>query len=63
MASPQTDPSEPRDANRYRITLEQLEQGVHIPADELVTSRPGDRPPASTHEDEARRQLRLAGGA
>lgn len=31
MASPQTEPSEPREANRYRITLEQFEQGVHIP--------------------------------
>jgi hypothetical protein len=45
------------------MTLDQLEQGVHIPAEQQVSSQPADRPPASTYEDETQRQLRLAGGA
>jgi hypothetical protein len=56
-------PLEPRDANRYRITLDELERRSHIPADQQVSSQPVDRPPASTYEDETQRQLRLAGGA
>lgn len=63
MVSLPTEPGEVRDANRYRITLEQLESGVHIPTEQQVGSHPADRPPASTYEDEAQRQLGLAGGA
>lgn len=63
MGSPRTEPDEAREANRYRITLEQLEQGAHVPEDQQVSSQPVERPPASTYEDETQRQLRLAGGA
>lgn len=49
--------------NPYQVTLDELEQQVHVPVEDQVTSQPGGKAPAGDDWDEQRRQLRLAGGA
>jgi hypothetical protein len=62
VASPRNEPRDRHGADRFRVTLDELEQGIHVPAHQQVTSQPTERPPASSDEDDLHRQLRLAGG-
>jgi hypothetical protein len=49
--------------SRFRITVEELEKGVHIPPEKQVTTSAQDRVPAGTDAERQRLDVRLAGGA
>lgn len=54
---------EDRKASRFRKTLAELEDSVHIPPEKLVTSSALDRRPADADLDREQLDRRWAGGA
>lgn len=53
-----------REPNQYKVTLDQLERTVRVPAEDQVIEQPADPMAAGESDwDRERRQLRLAGGA
>jgi hypothetical protein len=52
------------DPSRYKITLDALERGIHVPVAEQTEEQPEtESHPSAWAWDEERRQARLAGGA
>ena len=48
---------------RFRITLDELEEGVHVPSEKQVTTSAQDRVPVGTQAEREQLDRRLAGGA
>ena len=49
--------------SRFRITLDELEEGVHVPSEKQVTTSAQDRAPVGTQAEREQLDRRLAGGA